>query len=82
MTTGEWFRSLDASDRKQLLCLLHDIRHAQRGVPRAAHLAALIGRLEDEHEAAKGNPVTDPRDARSGHAMLLDLHEGRARIVK
>lgn len=54
MTTTEWFKALDRSTRKQLLSLLHDVRHEKNGWPRATHLSTLIQHLEDDHEAAKG----------------------------
>jgi hypothetical protein len=54
--TSTWYTSLDQSDRKVLLCLLHDLRRTvPESVPRRARslLLELIQELDEEHAAAK-----------------------------
>lgn len=64
MTT--WFKTLDARDRKHLLCCLHDVRSAQT---HSSHLQSLVvgllGHLEAEHEDAKRVEREAPTTART-----------------
>lgn len=54
--TSDWFKSLDRSDRKALLCLLHDVRSRfADSVSRRARtlFLELLQELDDDHDAAK-----------------------------